>query len=307
MRFTALFPTLVGVAALLGVCTAEDGASVQMAVTQKLFSYLASVTGPALARSLQHLDLPSVTLDQSSFTITVTSLTCGNGQLGALDLGMSSASTLRFGVQGLTLVCDASWKYREDVWPHIPQGHGTVHVEVGPSTSLAAEASMFVNNAHPQVRMASCATNVQVSSIKFHGGLTGWLLNLFHNTIIKHLQSSLDSAACNAVQKMLENDLNAVMLAYNPLVPLPLPTPFNISQVDFSLTSMPATPSYLAAYLHGEVYNSQAPAEAPFPMPTMPPVPTGVEAHMMELALHPFLFESGGCARRARTCTRPHA
>ncbi len=230
-----------------------DRVGLRVAITDKGLKYAAHVALPLILSDLSTVHIPDVPFDEAGFTGSLSSITCKNVAIEELNLNANAAESLALSASGLSLACSANWKYKLKVWPHVPDGHGTVDIAVGDGSSFSA--TLGINNntgVYTSMSLPACASGVKIASMHFHGGLTGDILNLFKSLIEKSVEKEINGQVCGAVKKALVDDLNPI------------------------LAKEPA--SYLAATVLGKAVvcdlsfgiNSSSAGPSPVPVPMLP-------------------------------------
>ena len=234
-------------AVLVAGCAAATAPGIQLAVTQKGLSWLGSTARQVLLSKMKTISIPEYDFHEDKVAGSLTAITCDGLVVGDIALTVDPQSGISGELGGVGIKCTANWEYRTDWWPHI-KGHGDVEVTVsGSSAALSVAAGS--KDGHPTVTAEHCASDIDISYLHFHGGLSGWILNLFHKLISRHIEDSIDSALCKEVTNLVNVDANAVMSTYSPFVHMPLKAPYNISEIDFSLTSDPVGNDYISGYV----------------------------------------------------------
>lgn len=165
------------------------------ALSQSGLTYVQGVIVPLILAKFGTFSLPDMSFSKDSIDATVSGLTCSSLAIPTHSLTLGTSS-LSLSMGGISASCHASWSYKESHWPHIPHGSGTVDAGVSQST-ITVSVTPTEANGKPQVAPAGCSANVKVSSLEFHGGLSGDILNLFKGYIEKEISSSLNSQLCS--------------------------------------------------------------------------------------------------------------
>ena len=189
-----------------------DRVGLRVAITDKGLKYAARVALPLVLADLSSISIPDVPFDQSGFTGAVSSIRCKDVALEELVLSANVEASLALAARGLSLSCSADWKYKLKVWPHVPDGSGTVDIAVGGGSSFSATLGVSNNTGvFTSMALAACASGVKIASMHFHGGLTGDILNLFKSLIESAVEKEINGQVCGAVKKALVEDLNPIL------------------------------------------------------------------------------------------------
>jgi hypothetical protein len=214
---TLFTPAVVSTASLADAKSAPpvaDCIGLRLAITDKGLKYAASVATPLLEKELSSFTLPDLPFDEDGFEGSVSSISCSNFVIGSLTLNANDtpASTVALSANGVGLSCKANWNYKLKIWPHVPDGHGTVDITIGDSSAFSGTMGVSNNTGtFTSLSLPACTSNVAVSGLHFSGGLSGDILNLFKSLIKKTIQKEVNGQVCGAVQKALVTDLNPIL------------------------------------------------------------------------------------------------
>ena len=186
-----------------------DSIGLRVAITDKGLKYVSSVAVPILQSELSSITVPNVPFSQDGFEGGITSITCKNFDIGALTLTANVGATVAMAATGVALSCSAHWNYKLKVWPHVPEGSGTVDISIGGGSSFTSTIGISNNTGvFTSLSLSSCTSDVVVSNLHFHGGLSGDILNLFKSIIKKTVQKEVNGQVCSAIKKGIVDTLN---------------------------------------------------------------------------------------------------
>eukprot|EP00946_MAST-07B_sp_MAST-7B-sp1_P001413 g1413.t1 len=189
-----------------------DRVGVRVAITDKGLKYAARVALPLILSDLSTISIPDVPFDQSGFTGKISSIKCADVAIDTLGLSANVAESIALAASGLSISCSADWQYKLKVWPHVPDGHGTVDISIGDGSSFSATLGISNNTGvFTSMSLPACSSGVKISSMHFHGGLTGDILNLFKSLIESAVEKEINGQVCGAVKKALVDDLNPTL------------------------------------------------------------------------------------------------
>ena len=186
-----------------------DSIGLRIAITDKGLKYVSSVAVPILQSELSSITVPDVPFSEDGFEGGITSITCKNFDIGALTLTANAGATVAMAATGVALSCSAHWNYKLKVWPHVPDGAGTVDISIGGGSSFTSTIGISNNTGvFTSLSLPSCTSDVVVSNLHFHGGLSGDILNLFKSIIKKTIQKEVNGQVCSAIKKGIVDTLN---------------------------------------------------------------------------------------------------
>jgi len=202
--------------------------------------------------------LPDIHGSQSSFDYDVTNIKITTLTYGSATIGMNNQ--LSFDLNNLHLHITLNWHYRENVWPHLPQGSGTadvdaaqVHIGVALVTGITADNKLTA-------KVGNIAADLRSVNIKTHGSLLSWLYNI----IIDLFKNSLKNAAERALHDSLTTLINeqaAKLLADIPYIA----KVDSIADLDYHLTSPIAYPAPVGDYIQVDFVGGVFPAGGALP------------------------------------------
>jgi hypothetical protein len=190
------------------------------------------------------------------------------------------------------VACTANWNFKLKIWPHVPDGSGSVDVSVS-STTAALAAGVGVAALHPQLSVQSVALNIGSVDMSFHGSLFDWLLDLFKGMIENAVRSSLDSAFGSVVADFITADVNPELAALDLDIPIAAPAPYNISLARFGLVAPPVlNTTFMGVALQGDVVPIANPVAPPIAPPALPPFSPADGSVYISAALSPYTLLS---------------
>ena len=217
----ALLPFAIILAFLSNLSTARDS-GVESIVTQNAADYFNENLFSILRNEFSGSSIPG--FSRSGGTIY-------NIRIGALNVGSSSIrvspSGISFTLSGISISGGASWKYRKWFF----RFSGGVSISVSGSISVTITAAQ--NNGRPDFDTANCVVHPNIS-IRFHGSLISWLLNLFRGYIANRLESFLEDNTCRILRDELNKQESRLVNDYPLNVSIG-----NVLQLNISLTTNP--------------------------------------------------------------------
>lgn len=247
---------------------------------------------PSVFAKLKGLPIPDVHTKKDSIKVDITGIHIDSVSYSSFTTSVSG-SQLNLEIAGLATQGGLTWKYREEIWPHIPFGGGTADFSVdGGDISVSLQLNTVTapdGGLKPQLVVSGCNVRISNISVKIHGSIFSWLYDL----IIDLFKGSLKSAAADAIKGALVTAVNVKADAI--LETLSYKINFREwGTLDYSLTG-PAQfiPSAGVFYLpfKAEVYQQNSTAECPLPHNNIAYAPSG---RMIDLFLDTFALNSGG-------------
>ncbi len=193
-----------------------DMVGLRVGITDKGLKYAATVALPLVLAQLSDLKIPDLPFDEDGFEGKVSSVACQNVDIAALAINANLVDSVALAATGLSIACTADWSYKLKIWPHVPDGSGTVSIGVGDGSAFSATLALANNSGvFTSLSLPACSASVHVSSLHFSGGLSGDILNLFKSLIESEIEKQVNSQVCSAVQTALVSELNP-LLAKDP-------------------------------------------------------------------------------------------
>lgn len=152
----------------------------------------------SIDRRIKNLSIPGLSFSAATFDCAVSDVKVSN-------FGMSAAVSVdpKLGLvvtmKSLSFDLKGSYSYREQHWPHHPEGSGAVTAHVTGSSSALAFSLKPGPNGTSTVVLSSCNLDVGLSNLKFQGSMVSSLMNMFKSTIKKHILSAVHKEACKTL------------------------------------------------------------------------------------------------------------
>ena len=181
-----------------------------------LFSHHHPALHPPHAHT-QDLDIPDLNFNVNAGICTVhasvKNVKCADLKISSLTLTPKASEGVTLAGSGLGVSCHADWSYKCGIL----KGSGSVDAAVGGSTALNAE--LGVTSPAPafatQAALLQCQPKIDISSLSFHGGISGSILNLFKSELKKTLSSEIEKEMCSELMDVVKKQLNS-LLAQEP-------------------------------------------------------------------------------------------
>jgi len=238
-------------------------------ISQKLVDYVAAQVPGLIQKELSSLKIPDQSGEDYSFdwhlkNIHVTSFSAPQPTLTFAD---NNGVKIHFSIDaGVGL----DWSVRQHTI-HFPYGSGSADVSCSKGT-IDAEIYVSLKDYHPQVTLSNPSVSVGSVSISVHGSAWDWLIDIVKKAFNGSIKSAVTSAIKDALNKLpstINSDLSTLDLTYD----LPLPAPFNIAQVDFSIEAFDVVPNTIAQVELRASVNDTAGGDVPIVPTPLPPVP----------------------------------
>ena len=136
--------------------------------------------------------------------------------------------------------------------------------------------------------------NVNDFTLKVHVPLISWLYDLIIDGFKNHIKSAIGSAIKSAVQSAVDEKLDGLLNTLTMTEKLPLPPPFNIALVDYTILGLDVEADHVALDIRGTINDTDASVDGfAGSVPPMPPASSAIyDAHHATVDLTTFLFES---------------
>eukprot|EP00759_Apiculatamorpha_spiralis_P035425 PhF_6_TR36187/c0_g1_i3/m.52741 len=268
--------------AIAGTSAQSSPSAVQATLSQQGLNMLTNMVMAIVERNLTVIHIPDVSFDKDSFSGSITSITCNNLQLGTVQAIIQPSGGVTITTVGLSTSCTGNWNVREDIWPH-PSSSGSVSVGVSQS-SAGVGVEVTEQNLRPHCVAANPTCTIGSLSINFSGGVVAWILDLFKSLLTDSIKNTVQSSVANALGSLIDNNINNALSNLVLTTKLPFPAPFNITSIDYGVTSNPSfDSSYLGFQLQGYIVNTANPQLPPFPAPALPAFNPNAGAHDLQL------------------------
>lgn len=271
-------------------------ASAQAGMTASLSAaggqYVLETAIPILEAKIDNIVIPDISGEKDGFDYSLSGFTCNNFVIGGGALTLSPTDGVLVDLSAMGITCSGAWSFKLSIWPHIPDGSGTVDVTMSGTT---ASLGLDVTDAggHPVLAPNHVALTIGSFNLDFHGSLWDWLLDLFKGLIEDAVQSAITSAFTSAISDFITNDVNPLLAAIPMVMPLHLAPPYNVSEVRFGLTADPTfTTAYVGVDLQGDVVPIANPVTPPITPPALPPFNAAAGGYYLQMQLSSYTFES---------------
>lgn len=279
--------------------------AVSLAVSQKGMDFATDVLVDILLKKLElAVYLPDMNFEVSGFVGKISKLNCYSFQVGQAKLvaddGSGATGSATLSVTDFATTCSAHWSYHLKVWPHFPNGQGTLKGSAKVSCSVPVTVSA-TDRGQPHVSATDMSLSIDITKLDFSRGISGSIFQLFESMIKSDLAGALRPPMKNVFESLINDNANQALESFSVLTPLLFPAPYDISEIDFGLLSATSRGAefaapYVSVSLHGEAYRRGAHQEAPGVAPAvgLPPCDADLDTRMAQVLLHPFVVESLG-------------
>ena len=291
MKFSAI-ALAISVAVCL-VCTGEARGGARASVSQKLIDYAVSTFVPVLEKKLSSLSFPDISGSKDSIEYSVHGIHVTGFGISSPKVSFVAGQGISLDWSGISVSAHMDWSYKEKIWPHEPRGSGSADASAGGS-SVKGLMKLSVVNGKPHVEASDLSVQINDFSIKTHGSLLSWLYNLIVKSFKGSIKSAVAKAIKDAVGEEVNTDLNKILSTLAMTQALPLPAPYNVALVDYTILNLDVEADHIAIDIRGSI-NDTSKSAAPYSgaVPAMPPASASVYgAHHVVIDLSSFLFES---------------
>lgn len=216
--------------------------------------------------------------------------------MGQVSVTLGSANQATAKITNLNIgSIYADWDYKLKIWPHIPRGSGSVTGSVsGSYADVSVVADLDTSSpGHVSVKASSVSVSVGDLSIKFHGGLTSLLLNLFKDLFGGFIRSKLSDALSTSITAAINTNLNAALLALPTSKPLSKgANHWNQTSMEIGFTSWDGTTSYVSLGVEGYVQANLPNWSPPYTAPSLPVISPVADTSYVQVMLSAYTLES---------------
>ena len=281
---------------LAGVCLgrvqAHGGA--RAAISQKLIDYAVTTFVPILESKLSGLTFPSISGSKDSIDYSVSGIHVTGLSVGSPSVSFVKGTGIALQLNSIHVSAHMDWSYKEKIWPHEPRGSGSADASAGSNTYVHGTVAVTIVDGKPHVNAENLAVSIDDFSIDVHGSLLSWLYNLIVKSFKGSIKSAIGKAISDAVTSEVNGDLNKILGTLTMTQALPLPKPYDVALVDYTILGVDIEADHLALDIRGSVNDTDksAPPYAGV-VPALPPASSAVYAsHHMTVDLTTFLLDS---------------
>jgi len=230
-----MFPICVVVLLLFSVVAYAIQPGFQATLGQAGFQTTIDHFLPPLVAKIQGLHLPDINGKQSSFEYHVTNIRITQCTYKSAVVGLKNH--LSFDLNNLHVHIALNWKYRESIWPHIPNGSGGADVDANNVHIGVALSATVTPSGRITLKADSVAANLNSVSIKTHGSLFSWLYNIIIDLFKNTLKSAAEKALHDALGSAITVQANNILATFPFVIPLD-----STADLDYHLTGPPIYP-----------------------------------------------------------------
>ena len=190
------------------------------------------------------INIPTQSTVNYGFNFTIENMQCKGIQIGGIDSSFIPPTTLIVKPFNVSVMCQATWSYREVDWPHLSDS-GTVYATVNDSSLLFGLA--LIQGANGLAELANttvCDANITITNLTFTGGYS-WVLNLFQSYVASTIQSELDTVTCQQLTNLVNVNLTQSLQQLNQLI-----AQYLIPQPPSPPPPLPDTGTIISSYPH---------------------------------------------------------
>jgi hypothetical protein len=280
---------------LFAALVASVHPGIEMELSEAGFNYFAGVAAPMIEAKIKTIAIPSMSGEKDSISYSVTNIKVNALTLDNVKIASAAGKGLSLSVKPLGISISADWSYREDVWPHVPNGGGSLTASVGGSSSVKTAVALTAGtDGKPHSKHVSTAVSIDSFDVKVHGSILSWLYDLIVDAFKSTLKDKIESSASDAVNSFWDSTVNTLLSKYATVLPLSVEAPYDVAQVDDSVVEVTSLADRLTFGVLGEV---QALANAtrkiaPYPHAASPFAPNPPGSAMVRIKLSPFVLKS---------------
>ena len=268
---------------------------IEMELSEAGFNYFAGVAAPMIEAKIKTITIPSMSGKKDSISYSVSNIKVNSLTLDNVKIASAAGKGLSLSVKPMSIAISADWSYREDVWPHIPNGGGSLTASVGGSSSVQTAVALTAGtDGKPHSTHISTAVSIDSFSVKVHGSILSWLYDLIVDAFKGTLKDKIESSASDAVNSFWDTTVNALLAKYATVLPLRVDAPYNVAQVDDSVVEVTSLADRLIFGVLGEVeaLANATKKIAPYPHSAQPFATNPAGSAMVRIKLSPFVLKS---------------
>lgn len=238
---------------------------------------------PSLVAKIGHITIPPISGNQDDFNYHIDNIQCENIAIGSAGTTLTPPDTLGISMASISLSCTASWGFNFSPWPHVPKGSGTADLSISKTSAQTLVVFNVSESLRPTIFCPQASLSVGEVDITFHGdAVLDWLLSLFKSQLESTLRSTLDKTFGPVVASFINEDGNQALASIPITIPVPVRTPYNISEVRYGFTAAPVvTATYLGLAIQGDVVPLGFTGIPPIPLPPAPSFDDNSASHML--------------------------
>jgi hypothetical protein len=222
---------------------------VKMVVTTNGINYARTVAEAAIRNKLRDLSLPDKEDSEKRFKWSLSNIRTGGITGPNMNIAFSpSDNGLALSLSNFGADLSGDWRVSYKILFTI-RAHGSAQVSLS-GVSLSVAIALGETNGRPSISARSCSCSVGNIGVSIHGGLAGFIANLFKETLERKARDIFQSKVCDFVNE----EINKV--STNELTKLKVNVDFaRRFALDYSLVAPPVVrASYLEIKSKGEVY-----------------------------------------------------
>jgi hypothetical protein len=249
----------------------SQSAGIEATLSEVGASALLNSLVPLVEQKIGSLPIPDLPFDQDGFEGSVTNVKCENLAVASQSVSYAS-NAISVNLEGMSLSCSANWNFKLKIWPHKPDGSGSVDISVT-NTKASMSVGLITANLHPQLQCAPVSLSIGDINLSFHGSALDWILNLFKSLIENAIKNALQGTVGSSIASFINDDVNKELQGLNLDLAIAAPPPFDIAEARFGFVANPViNPTFIGVQMQGDVVSISSPnAPLPIPSPSLPP------------------------------------
>jgi len=267
----------------------------QVEASQKLLNYGATIVNQIIEQELGKVSIPEIKGTKDGFDYDVSNCHVKSVSIQSPAASFSVTSGLMIKLTDVSVEVECDWSYELEIIG-FPFGSGSLdataaggsHVNVNLIPAITTDNKLALTIHDPDIELDDF-------EIDIHGSWFSWLYDLLVDIFSNDIKNDIIHTATNALTTTVDSIINKALENMNLVFDLPIPTPFNIAEMDFSLTSAQVSNDALTAQCAASVNDTRHPTTNPYPgsAVTITPTPAVVrDGSMLTLTLSSWPFNN---------------
>ena len=150
-------------------------------------------------------------------SLSVTNIVCTD--IAIVNINLSDEKNIvSLDAGDFSFGCTAEWAYKQKNWPHA-SGKGSVDIKVSKS-SVGVKFAIARNSEHVPDHVhldpaKDCTCAFDISSLRFKGGVSADLLELFHKAIASALNKALSDIVCAELSNVVNGPVDSLLFNFS--------------------------------------------------------------------------------------------
>ena len=267
----------------------------QVEASQKLLNYGVTIINEIIEQELAKISIGPFSGTKDGFDYDLNNCHFKSLSIQSPAASFSATSGLMIKLADMSMVVECDWSYELEIIG-FPFGSGYLdatsagisHVNLNLVPAITTDNKLELTIHDPEVVLDEF-------EIEIHGSWLSWIYDLFVDIFSRNIKRDVAQAATKDLGTTVDSAINKALADMNLVFDLPFQTPFNISEMDFSLTSAQVSNDALTAQCAASVNDTRHPTTDPYPgtADTIVPTPSVMrDGSMLTLTLSSWPFNN---------------